>query len=84
VSGSVIQKENIRYFGDPESALLDADALLILTPWPQYRNFDPSKIKAAMKGKLILDPYRVLNENNCVESGFDYLTLGKPAIRSKS
>ena len=46
---------------EPLDALKGADALVILTPWPQYRAFAPAAIAAAMRGRVVLDPYRVLD-----------------------
>ena len=41
-----------------------ADALMILTPWPEYRAIDPADIVAAMRGRIVLDPYGVLKPTN--------------------
>ena len=82
VPGTVVDRALVTYFDKHEQALSGADALLILTPWPQYRNFDPIKIKAQLNGKLVLDPYAVLDERACVSAGLDYLTLGKPPVRA--
>lgn len=82
VPGTVVDRSLVTYFDKHEQALSGADALLILTPWPQYRNFDPIKIKEKLNGKLVLDPYAVLDERACVSAGLDYLTLGKPPVRA--
>ena len=58
-------------------ALSGADALMILTPWPQYRSITPSDIAKAMKGKLVLDPYRVLDAKAATDAGLDCRTLGR-------
>ena len=38
-----------------------ADVLVIATPWPQYRELRPADLARAMKGRAVLDPYRVLD-----------------------
>jgi UDPglucose 6-dehydrogenase len=58
-------------------ALSGADALMILTPWPQYRSITPAEIAKALKGKLVLDPYRVLDAKAATDAGLDYRTLGR-------
>ena len=58
-------------------ALSGADALMILTPWPQYRSIVPAEIAKALKGKLVLDPYRVLDAKAATDAGLDYRTLGR-------
>ena len=57
-------------------ALSGARALAILTPWPEYRDIAPVDIAAALSGRTVIDPYRVLDGRACVEAGLDYFTLG--------
>jgi UDPglucose 6-dehydrogenase len=66
--------------GDPLAAVKDADVLVIATPWPQYRDLKPAELARAMKGKTVLDPYRVLNGRACAAVGFTYYTLGMPPL----
>jgi UDPglucose 6-dehydrogenase len=63
-------------------ALFGADALMILTPWPQYRSVSPEQIAKAMKGRLVLDPYRVLDAKAVIDAGLDYRTLGMAPVGS--
>ena len=46
---------------DPLGRGRGADALVILTPWPQYRDINPARLAQAMRGRIVLDPYRVLD-----------------------
>ncbi len=61
------------------SALLAAtgvDALAIMTPWPEFRALQPRTIGEVMRGRLVLDPFRVLNRDAAEAAGLDYRTLG--------
>jgi UDPglucose 6-dehydrogenase len=69
---------------DPLDAARDADALAILTPWPQYREIPPRDLAATMRGRVILDPYRLLDAAQCHAAGFDYYTLGLPPLMAAS
>jgi UDPglucose 6-dehydrogenase len=62
---------------DPLDAARGADALMILTPWPQYRRIDPAAIAAAMRGRIVLDPYAVLDRGAAAAAGLDLHTLGR-------
>jgi UDPglucose 6-dehydrogenase len=62
--------------GDPMAAVAGAEALVIATPWPQYRALAPAGLARAMAGRLILDPYRVLDGRACAAAGFTYHALG--------
>jgi UDPglucose 6-dehydrogenase len=69
---------------DPMSALRGADALMILTPWPEYRAINPAAIAAALPGKLVIDPYRVLDPEAALAAGLAYYTLGMPPIGAEA
>jgi UDPglucose 6-dehydrogenase len=58
-------------------ALDGADALIIMTQWPQFKNIDPLEIVKRMKGRLILDPYSILPIGFAEEHGIDLHTLGR-------
>lgn len=60
----------------PMAALAQADALCIMTPWSPYKALDPMQIADAMRGRVVLDPYRVLDEKDALSAGLDYVTLG--------
>jgi UDPglucose 6-dehydrogenase len=69
-----------------ESALAAAegvDALVIMTPWPAFRELRPADIGRVMRGNTVLDPYRVLDGRAAAVAGLDYLTLGAPPRRAK-
>ena len=66
----------------PLAAAAGADALVVMTPWPAFRELQPAALARAMKGRVIIDPYRVLDGQALAAAGFDYLTLGAPPQRS--
>jgi UDPglucose 6-dehydrogenase len=65
-----------RTFENALDAARGADALLILTPWPQYREVDSAAIAKAMRGRIVLDPYGVLNPAKAKAAGLQIHTLG--------
>jgi len=73
---SVVSHPNAAAAADPLDALVDADALLILTPWAEYRRQTVQDIAARLKGRLVLDPYRVLDVRAARAAGLDYRALG--------
>ena len=75
----LVQHPNLQAVDEPLLALEDADILLILTPWPQYRQIVPAEIMARLKGRIVLDPYRVLDSKCALAAGLDYRTLGVAA-----
>jgi len=57
-------------------ACLGADTVVIMTPWSQFAQIDPAQIAAHLRGKLVVDPYAVLNGDACRNAGLQYSTLG--------
>ena len=68
---------------DALAAATGADALMILTPWPQYRAIAPDAIAKVMRGRLVLDPYGVLDLKAAVKAGLELHTLGRPPLSSQ-
>ena len=66
----------------PATNALDAargsDAVLIMTPWPQFRSVAPLELAAAMAGKIVVDPFRVLNPDAVRAAALSHFTLGAP------
>jgi UDPglucose 6-dehydrogenase len=61
-------------------AVKELDALLILTPWPEFKSIPVEEIKKAMKGKLVIDPYGMLPESDCTEAGLIVHRLGRAIV----
>ncbi len=47
--------------GSALEACEQADALLILTPWRGFTSLDPAAVAERMRGRSVIDPYRVLD-----------------------
>ena len=60
------------------------DALAVMTPWPAFTALKPADLARAMRGKTVLDPYRVLDGAAVAAAGLDYLTLGAPPLRARA
>ena len=64
---------------DELDACAGADVLVVMTPWGRFRNLDAAAIAARLRGKLVLDPYAVLDRAKCRAAGIEYHTLGAAA-----
>jgi UDPglucose 6-dehydrogenase len=54
-----------------------ADAVLILTPWAEYRRLDPADLARRMRGRVVIDPYGVLDGAACRAAGLDHYVIGR-------
>jgi len=79
VPASAARHPTAQGFAAPLEAAQGADALMILTPWPQYREIAAPQIARAMRGRVVLDPYGVLDADAATAAGLRYYTLGRPA-----
>lgn len=78
VTADVVDRDGVTGAVDALAACRDADVLAILTPWPAFRTLVPAEIGGALRGRVVLDPYGVLNADACSAAGLDYYTLGRP------
>jgi UDPglucose 6-dehydrogenase len=75
VPASVV-RGNVTGAGSAIEAANGADALLIITPWPEFKKISPTDLAMRMRGRTIIDPYRVLDKKAVLEAGFNYAALG--------
>ncbi|MCS7215168.1 MAG: UDP-glucose/GDP-mannose dehydrogenase family protein [Thermodesulfovibrio sp.] len=68
---------DITYCSDPYSVAKNADALVIVTEWNQFRNLDIEKIKNIMRGNLLFDFRNVYEPERMRKLGFRYISVGR-------
>jgi len=57
-------------------AVKGADVLAIMTPWSEFRLITPEILVQNMAGRVVIDPYRMLDGKALKAKGFIYATLG--------
>ena len=70
-------KEEITYAKTSYDALKNADALLLLTEWNEFRRPDFEKMKSLLKSPVIFDGRNQYNENRLKEKAIQYYQIGK-------
>lgn len=73
-------KDKISYAENEYDALKNADALLILTEWNEFRNPDLGFIKRNVKDKVIFDGRNIFAPEKMKEEGLIYYSIGRVAI----
>jgi len=68
---------NISYFESKYDVLKDADALVLLTEWKEFRSPDFEELKNQLKNPVIFDGRNQYNAFNLEEKGFEYFQIGK-------
>ncbi len=72
----LINNGNIHFAHDIYDAALEADALLLVTEWKEFRMPSWGVIKKSMKGSLILDGRNIYEKSEMKEFGFEYDPIG--------
>lgn len=61
---------------DIDEATRDADCVIFMTEWNQYKEINLEQLRKNMKGNVIIDGRRIFNKVSVEEAGFDYKTIG--------
>ena len=69
--------EAVEIAGSMLAAVTDADAVVIVTEWPEFRAVLSSEVHAAMRGPLIVDGRNRLDPSEAVAAGFTYVPIGR-------
>ncbi len=72
-----IFKEKIEYCNSSYSAIENADAMLLMTEWNEFRRPDFEKIKTLLKQPVIFDGRNQYNAERLNEQGFELYQIGK-------
>ena len=68
--------DSVIYCKDMYDAVLDADALLLLTEWKEFRLPSWEVIAKAMQRKLVIDGRNIFDPEELKEAGFEYHCVG--------
>ena len=55
-----------------------ADALVIMTPWPQFRELEPAALAGRLRGRIVVDPFSMLDRAAAAAAGLEHVVLGAP------
>jgi len=70
---------NLSLSNDIAAALRDADAAVICTEWPPFRQADWAELVPKMRGRIIIDPNRFLENELKNIAGIEHLSVGRAA-----
>jgi UDPglucose 6-dehydrogenase len=73
--------DKITFTKNPYEALEGADALLIVTEWPQFRTPDFDRMDSLLKNKVIFDGRNLYELNQMAELGYTYYSIGRQTIK---
>ncbi len=72
--------ENIEFCEGPYAAAQDADAVVIITEWNEFRALSLTHLSEVMKEKRLIDLRNIYNPEEMRERGFHYVSVGRETV----
>jgi UDPglucose 6-dehydrogenase len=72
--------ETVTFSKSPYAAIENADALLIVTEWPQFRTPDFERMESLLKNKVIFDGRNLYEMAQMKELGYTYYSIGRGVV----
>jgi len=69
--------ESVTYCQDPYEVAADADALILVTEWNEFKQLDMARIKASMRKAVLMDGRNIYEPRRMKELGFIYRGVGR-------
>ncbi|OIP00094.1 MAG: UDP-glucose 6-dehydrogenase [Bacteroidetes bacterium CG2_30_33_31] len=66
----------VTYSEDPYGALIDADALMLVTEWPEFKFPNVAVVKKLLKHNIVFDGRNVYEKEYMESNGFEYFGIG--------
>lgn len=78
------EHENMHYIDHYFDAAEGADAVVLATEWPFFRNIDMGKVKQLLRHPVMFDGRNVYNPQIMDAQGFDYFSIGRDPVLAYS
>jgi len=69
----------VEYCEDAYDAIDDADAIIIVTEWNQFRSLDMERIRTLLRQPVVVDLRNLYDPQRMREQGFSYFSVGRAA-----
>ena len=73
-------RDSIVFADDAYDAAAEADALVIMTEWNEFRGLDLDRVRASMARPLLIDARNVLDPAQTRAKGFEYICTGRQVL----
>jgi len=76
--------DRITYSKDMYEALIGADALAIVTEWPEFRVPNYLVMEKLLSGKIIFDGRNIYDPAEMKENGYTYYSIGRMTVNPEN
>jgi len=73
-----VETDGVTLCADPYQAAESADAVLLMTPWPEFKRLDLARLRRAVRQPVLLDAHNFLDDRAARVAGFHYCGVGIP------
>ena len=71
--------DNVEFVSGPYICAEDADVLVIITEWNEFRALDLQRLQSSMKAPILVDLRNIYSPDEMIAAGFAYSSIGRPA-----
>jgi UDPglucose 6-dehydrogenase len=71
--------ENVSVADSAVAACANADALVVMTPWPEFKSLDLQIVARSMSHRILIDPFAVFSTKDAQAGSFAHFRLGCPS-----
>jgi len=82
--GKRILGDKIKFANDEYEACIDADALIVVTEWSEFRTPNFKVLEKLMAGKTIFDGRNIYDPGEMAEMKFNYYSIGRKDITNEN
>jgi UDPglucose 6-dehydrogenase len=76
--------QGVEFAASAEAAVEGADAVVLVTEWPEFRELDLRAAADSMRGSLLVDGRNFLDPDAATGAGLTYEGVGRPALAERS
>ena len=76
----VLPATGISYASSVYAAAENADAMLVLTEWDEFKRLDLVRLKQLLRYPIVIDGRNLFSPARMHEAGFNYLSMGRPDV----
>jgi len=67
----------IEFSESVEDCVKEADLLIIMTEWNEFRQLDLNMVKELMRGNFLIDGRNIFTHHEAKKAGFEYIGVGR-------
>lgn len=79
-AAEVLPASSVSFADSPYEAAENADAMLVLTEWQEFKSLDLSRIRKALRYPIVIDGRNLFSASDMQKHGFIYLSIGRPDV----